>query len=676
MSTSLSSASATETMRPTSVRTAGQLGWPAICTGPALIRAGAASGLVAWAEDAVPAAGGPERPSAGSPAHPPGRTTEPWRPFSTRSWTGIALPQVGDVADQPDAAPAVAQIVEDPHHLVEGLVVEGPEPLVDEEGLQQRAAGLGRDHVGEAQRQRQGGGEALAARQARRVALAPVQASRTRSRSPPRPRPPPPAGVCSERVAPRRHPQQPSGRARRPAPAGREHVGLQAHPQPVVGALALGQPGRVHADPACSSAQRAPAGATPRSQAAGGRARRQRRISAAPRATRSRPAARSACLGGPARSAGRSGAADRAAATRSGSASCSVRTARPRAARRRAGWTSRAGRRPGRGRGGRRVEPGRGRVGGRGAGLSRRRCRRPRAARRLGKRRRQALRAGRPAAAAGGRSAHRAASTPRRVDGRQQRARAGRVLGDPGRAQPLRGVAARPAREPGLRSRAEGGHRVLRQLVGRDGQRPGRRIRGRASCRGDLRGPVRGRLPRPPRRATAPRGLEPRERLRRARALAASARRRRARRAASSVRRSTSPRPSVAGAGVPSPRTPRTVRRRRRWPPVQRRCREARLPELSQCSWAAVRLRAGGQDVGALLRRPPARPRDGAAAGRVGGPDRFEPAARQSLGVGRGLGRMRALLQRGPVRLPAVGQCRRLLELVAARPGGPARAWR
>ena len=45
-----------------------------------------------------------------------------------------APPQVGNMADDADAAVALPQGVEDVEYLVEGLVVEAAEALVDEEG--------------------------------------------------------------------------------------------------------------------------------------------------------------------------------------------------------------------------------------------------------------------------------------------------------------------------------------------------------------------------------------------------------------------------------------------------------------------------------------------------------------------------------------------------------------
>ena len=73
--------------------------------------------------------------------------------------------QLGDVADHAHGAATLAQVVEDRHHLLEALVVEGAEALVDEEGLQVEATGLLADGIGQPQRQGQGGHERLAAGQ-------------------------------------------------------------------------------------------------------------------------------------------------------------------------------------------------------------------------------------------------------------------------------------------------------------------------------------------------------------------------------------------------------------------------------------------------------------------------------------------------------------------------------
>jgi hypothetical protein len=86
---------------------------------------------------------------------------------------GDALPQLGDVADDADHAAALAQAVEHGHHLFEGFLVEAAEALVDEQRLYPGAAGLGRDHVGQAEREGQAGQERLAAGQRAGVAVHP-----------------------------------------------------------------------------------------------------------------------------------------------------------------------------------------------------------------------------------------------------------------------------------------------------------------------------------------------------------------------------------------------------------------------------------------------------------------------------------------------------------------------
>jgi len=82
---------------------------------------------------------------------------------------GDPLTELGDVADDADDAPALAEPVEDVHHLVESVGIEAAEPFVDEQGLQARAPGLGADDVREAEREREAGQEGLAAGQRRGV---------------------------------------------------------------------------------------------------------------------------------------------------------------------------------------------------------------------------------------------------------------------------------------------------------------------------------------------------------------------------------------------------------------------------------------------------------------------------------------------------------------------------
>src|SRR5436189_149771 len=68
---------------------------------------------------------------------------------------------------------AAAQVVDARHHLVEGGGVQRAEPLVDEQGVQVYSPGLRLDHVGQAEGQRKGGVERLAARQRRGTAVRP-----------------------------------------------------------------------------------------------------------------------------------------------------------------------------------------------------------------------------------------------------------------------------------------------------------------------------------------------------------------------------------------------------------------------------------------------------------------------------------------------------------------------
>src|SRR5690349_11645549 len=81
-------------------------------------------------------------------------------------------PQVGDMADDADAAVAFAQGVQDAEDLVQGLVVEAAEALVDEEGVEPYPAGLVGDDVREAEGEGEGGEEGLAAGERGGVALA------------------------------------------------------------------------------------------------------------------------------------------------------------------------------------------------------------------------------------------------------------------------------------------------------------------------------------------------------------------------------------------------------------------------------------------------------------------------------------------------------------------------
>src|SRR5256885_13644030 len=84
-----------------------------------------------------------------------------------------ALPKVGDMADDADDATTVPQVVNGGHHLVEGVVVERTEPFIDEQRLEPGTARLSSGHIGEAERERERGVEALPTRQRRRLSLGP-----------------------------------------------------------------------------------------------------------------------------------------------------------------------------------------------------------------------------------------------------------------------------------------------------------------------------------------------------------------------------------------------------------------------------------------------------------------------------------------------------------------------
>ena len=66
---------------------------------------------------------------------------------------GDLVAQLGHVGDDADGAPAGAQVVDLGHDRLEGVGVQGAEALVDEEGLQAHAPGLGRDDVGQGEGQ-------------------------------------------------------------------------------------------------------------------------------------------------------------------------------------------------------------------------------------------------------------------------------------------------------------------------------------------------------------------------------------------------------------------------------------------------------------------------------------------------------------------------------------------
>src|SRR4051794_29036396 len=70
--------------------------------------------------------------------------------FADAELGGDAGAEFGHVADDAYGAAAVAEAVEDVHDLVEGVLVEGAEAFVHEEGADLGAAGLGGDDVGQA----------------------------------------------------------------------------------------------------------------------------------------------------------------------------------------------------------------------------------------------------------------------------------------------------------------------------------------------------------------------------------------------------------------------------------------------------------------------------------------------------------------------------------------------
>src|SRR3954462_5704775 len=82
-----------------------------------------------------------------------------------------ALPELGDVTDDSDHAPALAEAVQHGHHLFEGVLVQAAEALVDEQGLDPGAARLGGDHVDPAEGEGEAGPEGLAAGQGAGVAV-------------------------------------------------------------------------------------------------------------------------------------------------------------------------------------------------------------------------------------------------------------------------------------------------------------------------------------------------------------------------------------------------------------------------------------------------------------------------------------------------------------------------
>src|SRR5690625_360532 len=79
--------------------------------------------------------------------------------------------QVGHVTDHADRAAAVAQPVQHFEDLLQGVLVQGPEPLVHEQCVDVGASGLRPGDVTQAQCQSEGTEEGLPSRQRRRVAL-------------------------------------------------------------------------------------------------------------------------------------------------------------------------------------------------------------------------------------------------------------------------------------------------------------------------------------------------------------------------------------------------------------------------------------------------------------------------------------------------------------------------
>ena len=152
------------------------------------------------------------------------------------------------MADHAHDAATLAQAVEHVHHLVEGVLVEGAEPLVDEQRLDAGAAGLGHDDVRQAESQGEAGQERLPARQ--RAGLPVVTGPAVAGQqAQPRTRPAlgRPVGV-HEGVATLRHAEQPHAGGRRDLLQPRsEDEGRQGHPQLVAtgSAAQVGQgPGR------------------------------------------------------------------------------------------------------------------------------------------------------------------------------------------------------------------------------------------------------------------------------------------------------------------------------------------------------------------------------------------------------------------------------------------------
>ena len=145
----------------------------------------------------------------------------------------------------PDRPAAPPQLVEHAHDRVEGFGVEGAEALVDEQGVDLDAAALGADDVGQAERQGEGGHEALPARQ--RLGGPPDAGVLVEDVEPETA-----AGAVAalgvavqERVAAAGHLlQPPAGDLGHLLEPGGEHEGLQPHPEGV-GAPAVDQVGQL-----------------------------------------------------------------------------------------------------------------------------------------------------------------------------------------------------------------------------------------------------------------------------------------------------------------------------------------------------------------------------------------------------------------------------------------------
>ena len=164
---------------------------------------------------------------------------EPAWLLETRSWAGMPLTQLADVADDAHAASTLAQAVEHAHHLLEALVVERAEALVDEQRLEVEPAGLGADGVAETEGQGQrrherlatGEGGGLAART--RPGVDDPQAQTAAGAAPGQR-----VGVDQRVTALRHHLQPLVGQPGHLLQPRRQQVGRQPHPQRVVGARA------------------------------------------------------------------------------------------------------------------------------------------------------------------------------------------------------------------------------------------------------------------------------------------------------------------------------------------------------------------------------------------------------------------------------------------------------